>query len=485
MEKYRKIFYEIEKALKNDAYGVIIMAGLRKTGKTTILKQLAAKHNGYYLDFKDSKDPDADYLDIYERNEKLILLDEIGYLPSFDAYFGNLEKDIKSVGKKVVITSSSYGTLKQLSSERLGGGRSYTTELFPLSFEEYLYFSGIITEYGEDCEPTDEDLQNFYRLRNVPSGMDFIIDKEYFDTVFSDSEVARANSMCAVRDVFLENKHYTSVLDIIAYTLNTKVTIERFKGMMRVGARELGKSLRGLSISESLISLANNIIRKMTNGMFLDISVVDLAHIVLYLYHAGYLFVDLTINENGSQPIDRVKDELSLVKDIIGFKQVLDKYTFSVISPLLYTRLMIDLENIADKLCDANVFGELYELTVKSEDVYKSGYDRMHHSYKYKLGVREVDLWHHNLLFEATIRDKSQDEYSVDKVILDYQVIRVLTRKTDSYKYNGTYYRIGYPRALFMLSNNTIYDLKATKVVDEFNDFLDESIIYPPKMDLF
>jgi len=465
MEKYRKAFYEIEKALKNDAYGVIILAGLRKTGKTTILKQLADKYDGYYLDFKDSKAPDTDYLELYERNEKLILLDEIGYLPSFDAYFGNLEKDIKSVGKKVVITSSSYGTLKQLSAERLGGGRSYITELFPLSFEEYLYFSNIITKYGEDYTPADEDLQNFYRLKNVPAGMDFIVDKEYFDTVFSDSEVARANSMCAVRDIFLENKHYASVLDIIAYTLNTKVTIERFRGMMRVGARELGKNIRGLSISESLVSLANNIVQKMTNGMFHDIGIQDLAHIVLYLYHAGYLFVDLNINENGSQPLDRVKDELSLVKEPDDFKRVLDKYTFSVISPLLYTRLMIDLEDIAGKLCVDNVFGELYELTVKSEDLYKSGYKRMHFSYKYKLDAREVDLWQHNLLFEATVRDKSQDEHSVDKVILDYQVIRVVTRKMASFKFTGVYYRIGYSKALLMLSNGSIFDLTATKVV--------------------
>jgi len=42
MEKYRKAFYEIEKALSTD-HGVIILFGLRKTGKTTILKQLSEK----------------------------------------------------------------------------------------------------------------------------------------------------------------------------------------------------------------------------------------------------------------------------------------------------------------------------------------------------------------------------------------------------------------------------------------------------------
>ena len=53
----------------------------------------------------------------------------------------------------------------------------------------------------------------------------------------------------------------------------------------------------------------------------------------------------------------------------------------SVISPLIYTRLMIDLEDIAGMLCtNRSVFGRLYELTVKCEVIYRNGYDRMHYS---------------------------------------------------------------------------------------------------------
>jgi len=464
MVKYRKAFFEIEKALMNDAYGVITLIGLRKTGKTTILKQLAEKYHGYYLDFKASKDPDNDYLDLYEREENLVLLDEIGYLPGFDAYFTNLERDIKSVGKKVVITSSSYGTLKQLASENLGGGRSHTTELFPLSFEEYLYFSGVITDYGEEYEPAEQDLQNFYRLINVPAGMDFVIDKEYFDTVFTDIEVARANSLCAVRDVYLEKKHYASVLDIIAYTLNYPISIKRFQGA-RIASQEFGKEVKGLPISESLISLANNIVNKMTSGSFRNIGVPDLAYIIAYLYHSGFLFVDLRCDEQSCQSIDRIKHDLYLVKGLEDFTQVLSKYTFSVISPLLYTRLMINLEDIAGKLCnERSIFGQLYELSIKCEVIYKNGYDRMHYSYKYKIRDIEVDLWQNNLLLEASISNKDTNSHSVDKVLADYQVIRVLTDYAGKFSFNGVYYVIGYPKALLMISNGTIFYLQDTKV---------------------
>jgi len=466
MDKYRKAFYEIEKALTIDAYGVIILFGLRKTGKTTILMQLAEKHNGYYIDFRKSENSENDYMSIFDRDEKLILLDEIGYLQSYDAYFGNLEKNIKSVGKKVVITSSSYGTLKQLESESLGGGRSHPVQLFPLNFEEYLYFSGKITKYSEDYEPTEEDLQNFYRLKNLPEGMDFIINREYLRGVFTDTEVARDNAEYNIRDICIDRRLYASVLDVIAYTLNDSVSLKRFTGKSQIGAQEFTEGTTGIPISHSLISLASNILRQATNGLFQWVEIKDLAHIVAYLYHNGFLFIDLICDENGTQSTDRIRYELALINGIGDFERVFNKYIFSVISPLLYTRLMVDLEDIADKLCTGPVYGRLYELTVKSESVYKLGYDIEYYSHKYKAGAIEVDIWDKNLLFEAAIGKKENKDIHVDKVAVDYHLIRVLTSPTGKLEFNGIYYKIGYQKALLMISNDTIYDLESTRVID-------------------
>ena len=463
-QKFRKAFHEIEKVLGADM-AVVILLGLRKTGKTTILKQLAEKYGGYYVDFRASPDPVNDYLDIYEREEKLILLDEIGYLPAYDAYFGNLEKDIRTAGKKIVITSSSYGTLKQQASEQLGGGRSYPVEIFPLCFEEYLYFTDKISGYGERYEPSEQDLQDFYRLKNVPEGMEFIINREYLRTVFIDAEAAHENAQAAVRDISLDRSYYASVLDIIAYTLNDKISLKRFRGM-QVGAQELGKDVKGLPISKSLISLANNIVSGITNGLFENVGIKELARIVAYLYQNGFIYVDLARNENGIQPIDRVRHELAFITTADDFEQILSRYTFSVISPLLYTRLMVDLEDIAGKLCTGSVYGRLYELTVKSELIYKNGYDTEHFSYKYAENPIEVDLWQNNLLLEATVRHKSDREHSVDKVALNYKVIRILTDEAGEYSFNGTYYRIGYPKALLMLSNSDIFDLESRKAIE-------------------
>jgi len=229
---------------------------------------------------------------------------------------------------------------------------------------------------------------------------------------------------------------------------------------MRVGAQELGKDIRGMSISGSLISLANSIVSRMTGGLFQDIGVKDLAYIVAYLYHGGFLFADLEYNERDRQIVDNVKRDLLLVNTIDDFSQVLTNYTLSVISPLLYTRLLVDLEDMAGRLCAGSVFGMLYELTVKSESVYGNGYDCMHYSYKYRLGDIEVDLRHRGLLLEAATGHKKNKEHSVDKVMVGHEMIRVLTDEPGVWKEYGAYYRIGYPKALLMLSNGTIYGLR-------------------------
>ena len=466
MVKYRKAFFEIEQALSLDVYGVIILFGLRKTGKTTILKQLAEKYNGYYIDFRNSKDPENEYLEVYNRQEKLILLDEIGYLPSYDAYFANLEKAIKTVNKQVVITSSSYGSLKQLESESLGGGRSHPVQLFPLNFEEYLYFSGKISEYGENYEPAEEDLQNFYRLKNLPEGMDFVINREYLRGVFTDSEIAHDNAEYAIRDICLTKNLYPSVLDMIAYTLNDRISMKRFGGQSSLGTQEFVEGTKGIPISASLISLASKVLSGAFSGMFKGLEIKDLAQIIAYLYHNGFLFVDLICNEQETQSIDRVKHRLNFIRTYEDLEQFLKKYTLSVISPLLYTRLMVDLEDIAGKLYTGSVYGRLYELTVKSESVYKLGYDIEYYSYKYVAGAIEVDLWDRNLLLEATIEDKKYKKFHIDKVAVNYQVIRVITSPINKFEFNGIYYKIGYQKALYLLSNGDIYKLNATNVTD-------------------
>jgi len=421
--KFRKAYHEIVKALSCGGFKVVILLGIRRMGKTEILKQLANQHGGYYHDFKQSQLSYTEAEELFERDEPLLLLDEVGYLDCFDLFCSSLFERAAKANKRVVITSSYYGAMKQLGSEYLGAGRSWKVELFPLSFEEYLHFSRDDFEYGDDYEPSAQDVDDFYRLKNIPFGMDFVIDRQYFLDTFTDIDTARANRYQDERDVVLSKSQYVSILDVIA--------------------------------------------NKMAENITENLGIEDISHIVAYLFHSGFLFVDTIRNESGKQNADTAIHKLLLLKTFDQFKAFFAEYNFCVISPLLYTRLLIDLEVIAGRVHDSpHLAGELFELAVKSELVHRKGYDIYHESCKYKSAVAEVDLCAKGLLLEATITHKQSKEHSVDKVLEDCQLIRVLTDSPGMWEYKGTFYRIGYPKALLMVSNGTIHNLEAHKVLD-------------------
>jgi len=462
MEKFRKAYYRIEKALKTDVYSVVILMGLRKMGKTTILKQLAVKHNGHYIDFSVSKDPHKDFLNIFKQDKELILLDEIGFLPDFDACLNSINDELAKAGKKLVFTSSSYGALKQLGKEKLGGGRSQKVELLPLDFEEYLHFSGRISGYNVEYEPTEQDVQDYYRLADIPDTMRLIIDRRYMEETFNDIEIARANHQHAIRDVFLTKEQHLAVIDILAYSLNEHMGIKRF-GKTAVGVQEFGRNkASGMDLSNALISYANDESQGMEGQ--------ELARIIAYLIYAGFVYVDLTVSEGNKQNDDRIVSSLMDVRGREDLQAILQDYTLSVISPLLYTRLMIDLEGIAGEVYTMKpLSGQLYELAIKSEAVKKDGSYISYASYKYTTLDARVDLimysttYRNGLLLEASIGHKSNEKHYVDSIYRNAEFVRVLTDECGVFEFNGIYYRIGYPKALLMMSNGSIFCLETRK----------------------
>lgn len=125
---------------------IIILKGVRRSGKSTILKQVAARLKGkaIYVNFDDYKllsylsvellesivktHPDMDYY----------FFDEIQKVPQFESWLRTYY-DIKT-HKKFIISGSNISMM----SPKLGTvltGRNITFEVFPLSFEEFKQFS--------------------------------------------------------------------------------------------------------------------------------------------------------------------------------------------------------------------------------------------------------------------------------------------------------------------------------------------------------
>ena len=127
---------------------IFIITGIRRCGKSTLLKQLADNYpNFYYFNFEDERlleftSEDFNsllevFMEIYGE-QKVIFFDEIQYVAGWEKFVSRLFKE----GYKVFITGSSANLLSRELATALTG-RHLKTELYPFSFKEFLQYSKI------------------------------------------------------------------------------------------------------------------------------------------------------------------------------------------------------------------------------------------------------------------------------------------------------------------------------------------------------
>ena len=156
----RKIQAELEKQLKTKE--IIVLTGMRRTGKTTLLKMLFEKiesNNKVFLDLQNILDrtifEEIDYNNIFNNlkpynisseSKAYIFIDEIQFKPDV---VGAIKYLYDHYEVKFFITGSSSFYLKNLFPESLAG-RKIIFELYPLYFEEFLTFKGIQSEFNQN-----------------------------------------------------------------------------------------------------------------------------------------------------------------------------------------------------------------------------------------------------------------------------------------------------------------------------------------------
>lgn len=143
----REKLAEVERAT-NLPHAVII-SGLRRVGKSTLLAQLAHKIGNdsfYYLNFEDDRflgfqAEDANFIHslLMERfgERKTFIVDEIQNVPGWEHFV----RRFMDMGYKFYITGSNASLLSRELGTRLTG-RYIPVELFPFSFAEFLKFRG-------------------------------------------------------------------------------------------------------------------------------------------------------------------------------------------------------------------------------------------------------------------------------------------------------------------------------------------------------
>ncbi len=171
----RKIYPELKKHLKIRQISVI--TGMRRTGKTTLLKQLLSEipsKNKLYIDLErlDNRDLFAEknydniIRDLASRglktSEKMYLaIDEIQIFPQVSSVLKYL---YDTYDVKFLVTGSSSYYLKNLFSESLAG-RKKIFELLPLNFGEYLEFHGIYYQRKENWKKKKFNPIEYERLK--------------------------------------------------------------------------------------------------------------------------------------------------------------------------------------------------------------------------------------------------------------------------------------------------------------------------------
>lgn len=167
----RKLFGELEKYLASKQ--AIVVTGMRRVGKTTLLRYFFEKiesKNKIFLDLEDPLNREVFEKRNYEAvktaferrgvdfsQKAYIFLDEIQFTPSLPSVVKYLydHNDIK-----FFLTGSASFYLKNLFSESLAG-RKYLFELYPLDFEEFLKFKGVrfkLPKFEEKIDPNTHAL---------------------------------------------------------------------------------------------------------------------------------------------------------------------------------------------------------------------------------------------------------------------------------------------------------------------------------------
>ena len=139
----RDLFDNLEKNIKNNF--VLILSGIRRSGKSTLLKQLIKKYPGYFVNFDDDRFVNFGVDDFQKLYESLIEMygeknkfyfDEIQNIKGWERFVRRLNDN----KEKVVVTGSNATLLSRELGTHLTG-RNINFELFPFSFKEFLKFS--------------------------------------------------------------------------------------------------------------------------------------------------------------------------------------------------------------------------------------------------------------------------------------------------------------------------------------------------------
>jgi uncharacterized protein len=249
----RNILTEILNWFKDNR--VIILTGIRRCGKSTILKQIMQEQENFcYVNFEDERFLDFKAQDFEQLNEilievynnpKIYFFDEIQNIEKFETFVRRLQDE----GKKIVITGSNASLLSKEFGTRLTG-RYKPFEIFPFSFSEYLIFKNIIFEkdWNFKTEKRVEIKKAFNEYLEFGGFPEYLKtkDKEYIRNVFENILYKDVIARYAIK----KQKIIKELISILATNISSTFTYNSIKTTLNLG--------NSITVKEYISYLANS-----------------------------------------------------------------------------------------------------------------------------------------------------------------------------------------------------------------------------------
>jgi len=249
----RNILEDILKWFKDNR--VIILTGIRRCGKSTILRQIMKNKKNYcYVNFEDERFLDFKAQDFEVLNEilieiynnpKIYLFDEIQNIEKFETFVRRLQDE----GKKVVITGSNASLLSKEFGTRLTG-RYKPFEIFPFSFLEYLRFKNIEIEknWNYKTQKRVEIKKAFNEYLELGGFPEYLKtqDREYIKNVFENILYKDV----IVRYSIKKQKVIKELISILTTNISSTFTYNSIKTTLHLG--------NSITVKEYISYLANS-----------------------------------------------------------------------------------------------------------------------------------------------------------------------------------------------------------------------------------
>lgn len=222
----------------------VVISGLRRAGKSTLLAQIAHKfylNNEYfYVNFEDERFLNfnvSDFTKLYELlielfgNQKIFMLDEIQNIAGWEIFVNRM---IRS-GYKFYITGSNASLLSKELGTKLTG-RYVPVELFPFSFQEYLQFKKIglpdITRLSTVQKgKLKKDLSDYIKKGGIPEALQYPqlpIHKTLYDSIIDRDIGARFK--------LADTKPLRELTFYLLSNISSMVSFNKLKELLQLGS---------------------------------------------------------------------------------------------------------------------------------------------------------------------------------------------------------------------------------------------------------